>query len=50
MAIELKITLYDASYLALAFEANAPLVTSDKELYENGKTVGKVIHGSEVTL
>ena len=50
IAIELKITLYDASYLALALEADAPLVTADRELYEKGKTTAKVIHASEVTL
>ena len=50
IAIELKITLYDASYLALALEADAPFVTADKELYEKGKTIAKVIHASEVTL
>jgi len=50
MAIELKITLYDASYLALALEEDAPLVTADRELYEKGKTMAKVIHASEVTL
>lgn len=50
MAIELEITLYDASYLVLALEANSPLVTADRELYEKGKTIAKVIHASEVTL
>lgn len=50
MAIELKITLYDATYLALALEADAPLVTADEELYEKGKTMAKVIYASEVTL
>jgi len=50
MAIELEITLHDASYLALALEANSPLVTADRELYEKGKTIAKVIHASEVTL
>jgi predicted nucleic acid-binding protein len=49
IAIELDITLYDASYLDLAFEAEAPLVTADRELYEKGKTMAKVIHASEVT-
>ena len=50
IAIELEITLYDASYLALALEADAPLVTADKELYEKGKKMTRVIHASEVTL
>lgn len=50
IAIELEISLYDASYLALALEADAPLVTADSELYEKGKTMTKVIHASEVTL
>ena len=50
IAVELKITLYDASYLALALKADAPLVTADRELYEKGKTMVKVIHASEVTL
>ncbi|MFQ6085724.1 MAG: type II toxin-antitoxin system VapC family toxin [Candidatus Bathyarchaeia archaeon] len=50
MAVELEITLYDASYLALALEADAPFVTADRKLYEKGKAVAKVIHASEVTL
>jgi len=50
MAIELEITLYDATYLALAIETDSPLVTADRELYEKGKTIAKVIHASEVTL
>jgi len=50
IAIELKISLYDASYMALALEADAPLITADRELYEKGKTMTKVIHASEVTL
>jgi len=49
IAIELEITLYDASYLALAHQAGAPLVTADKELCERGKKATKVIHASEVT-
>lgn len=49
MAIELKITLYDASYLALALEVEAPLITADRKLYEKGKKVAKVIHASEAT-
>ncbi|MEM3437164.1 MAG: type II toxin-antitoxin system VapC family toxin [Nitrososphaerales archaeon] len=48
IAIKLDITLYDASYLVLAFE-EAPLVTADRELYEKGKTIAKVIYASEVT-
>ncbi|MBS7638750.1 type II toxin-antitoxin system VapC family toxin [Candidatus Bathyarchaeota archaeon] len=50
IAIELKITLYDASYLALALEADAPLITADRELYDKGKKMAKVIHASEVIL
>jgi predicted nucleic acid-binding protein len=49
IAIELKITLYDASYLALALEAHVPFITADEELYEKGKTIAKIIHISEVT-
>ena len=50
IAVKLKITLYDASYLALALEVNAPLITADRELYERGKTTAKVIHASEIVL
>lgn len=50
IAIELEITLYDASYLALALETDAPLITADRELYEKGKTTTKIILASEVTL
>lgn len=50
MAVELKTTLYDASYLALALESEAPLITADRELYEKGKKMAKVIHASELTL
>lgn len=50
VAIELKITLYDASYIVLSLEAEAPLITADKELYEKGRTMAKMIHASEVTL
>jgi len=47
-AIELETTLYDATYLALAIEADAPLVTADLELYEKGKKAAKVVHAAEV--
>jgi len=50
IAIELQITLYDATYLTLALEEDAPLITADRDLYEKGKTMAKVIHASEVTL
>jgi len=50
IAIELQITLYDATYLTLALEEDAPLITADRDLYEKGKTIAKVIHASEVTL
>ena len=50
LAIELEITLYDASYLTLALQTDAPLITADRELYEKGKTTTKMIHASEVVL
>lgn len=50
VAIELKVTLYDASYLVLSLEAEAPLITADRELYEKGRAMAKVIHASKVTL
>jgi len=50
IAIELQITLYDATYLTLALEEDAPLITADRDLYEKGKTMAKVIHASEVRL
>ncbi|MEM2989076.1 MAG: type II toxin-antitoxin system VapC family toxin [Candidatus Bathyarchaeia archaeon] len=49
LAIELGITLYDASYLALAIQTGAPLITADWELYERGRSAAKVIHASEVS-
>lgn len=48
IAIELKITLYDATYLALALETHAPLITADRELSEKGKTITNAIHASEL--
>lgn len=50
LAIELKINLYDASYLALAIETDAPLITADNELHEKGKKAAKTIHISEISL
>lgn len=50
MAIELRLTLYDASYLNLALEVEAPLITADRKLYEKGKAVTNVIHASQVML
>lgn len=50
MAIELDITLYDASYLNLALEMEAQLITADRKLYEKGRVMAEVIHASEVTL
>jgi len=47
LAIDLDITLYDASYLALALETGAPLITADEELYEKGKNAATVLHASE---
>lgn len=50
IAMKLKTTLYDASYLALALETDIPLITADEQLYKKGKTIAKVIHASQVTL
>lgn len=50
IAVELRITLYDAAYLALSLEEEVPLITADEELYEKGKKVTRVIHASEVKL
>lgn len=50
MAVELNLTLYDASYLALAAETEAPLITADDELCEKGVKTMNVIHVSEMRL
>jgi len=49
IAIELKTTFYDASYLALALEIGVPLITADRKLCEKGKKVAETIHASEIT-
>lgn len=49
IAVELQITLYDASYLALALEIGVPFITADRELYEKGREVAETIHASEMT-
>ena len=49
IAIELKTTFYDASYLTLALEIGVPLITADRKLYEKGKKVAETIHASEIT-
>jgi len=50
IAVELKLTLYDASYLALALETRIPLITADKILCDRGRRIAKVIHVSETEL
>ena len=49
IAIELKTTFYDASYLTLALEIGVPLITADRKLCEKGKKVAETIHASEIT-
>ena len=49
IAIELKTTFYDASYLALALEVGVPLITADRELCEKGRKVAETVHASEMT-
>ncbi len=47
LAIDLKMTLYDSLYLALAIVKNAALVTADKKL---AKLAGAVLPGDIVTV
>ena len=49
IAVELKTTFYDASYLALALEVGVPLITADRELCEKGRKVAEMVHASEMT-
>jgi len=43
MAFERDITIYDASYVALAEELEIPLITADENLYEKVKDLENVI-------
>lgn len=48
LALELRLTVYDASYLALSLELGKPLITADWELYEKGRGVAEVLHISKL--
>ena len=47
IAMELELTVYDASYLALALETETPLITADNTLCDKGRRIAKVVHVSE---
>ena len=44
---ELKLTFYDASFLALAEELDCNFVTADRKLYENTRRLPRVRHLSD---
>jgi len=44
IACDLDLTIYDASYVFLADELRAPLVTADKVLYETARKKFKILH------
>lgn len=50
LAVKLKLSFYDATYLTLAIETGLPLITADKELREKGASVSRVIHASDLKL
>lgn len=38
-----RISIYDASYLALALNLNCSLITADKKFYQKAKGAGKIV-------
>jgi len=45
---QLRLTFYDASFLALAVELDCPLITADRYLFERTHTLQRVRHLSRV--
>ena len=46
---QLGLTFYDASFLALAVELDCPLITADRYLFEQTRTLQRVQHLSRVS-
>jgi len=44
----LGLTFYDASFLALAFELDCPLITADQHFFERARALHQVRHLSQV--
>jgi predicted nucleic acid-binding protein len=45
---ELRLTFYDASFLALAVELDCPLITADGPLFDRTRSLPRVRHLSKV--
>lgn len=45
---ELGLTFYDASFLALAVEIDAPYITADRRFFDRARTVPRVRHLSRI--
>jgi predicted nucleic acid-binding protein len=45
---EFSLTFYDASFLALAVELDCPLVTADRRLFEQARSLQRIRHLSRV--
>jgi predicted nucleic acid-binding protein len=45
---ELRLTFYDASFLALAVELDCPLITADGPLFQRSRSLSRVRHLSKV--
>jgi predicted nucleic acid-binding protein len=46
LAVQFRLTVYDASYLELAQRLRLPLATRDEELYAAGRALGVSLLGS----
>jgi len=44
IALDLDLTVYDASYLHLSDKLRAPLITADETLYERARGCFKILH------
>lgn len=45
---ELRLTFYDASFLALAVELDCPFITADRSLFEHARSLPRVRHLSKI--